>query len=172
MAESEKTYQPHWGEKRSHHHHHYRESRSTQRNRGMGGALRMKDKQAYYGLMCVLGLVAVYALFLLGRLIVEELRAMPMDDPSTERAVDELRIHKVEEHDALLYSDSLAQAYNIDSIKHVQIETRPVYRPPKRENVWYITQREWKDIWRNMQRWKQSKKNDARVKKSEKGKQE
>jgi len=54
----------------------------------------------------------------------------------------------------------------------VQIETRPVYRPPKRENVWYITQREWKDIWRNMQRWKQSKKNDARVKKSEKGKQE
>lgn len=138
----------------------------------MGGALRMKDKQAYYGLMCVLGLVAVYALFLLGRLIVEELRAMPMDDPSTERAVDELRIHKVEEHDALLYSDSLAQAYNIDSIKHVQIETRPVYRPPKRENVWYITQREWKDIWRNMQRWKQSKKNDARVKKSEKGKQE
>ena len=132
----------------------------------------MKDKQAYYGLMCVLGLVAVYALFLLGRLIVEELRAMPMDDPSTERAVDELRIHKVEEHDALLYSDSLAQAYNIDSIKHVQIETRPVYRPPKRENVWYITQREWKDIWRNMQRWKQSKKNDARVKKSEKGKQE
>ena len=115
----------------------------------------MKDKQAYYGIMCVIICAAIYGLFRLGQVIVKEVKAMPLDDPTTERKVDELRIHKAEEEDALLVSDSLAQAQNLDSIrKKVQIETRPVYRPPRRENEWYITMREWKEMWQELKDWR------------------
>jgi hypothetical protein len=69
--------------------------------------------------------------------------------------VDELRIRKVDEQEALLVGDSIAQELNVDSIRHrVQIDTRPVYRPPKKEDKWYITQREWRAIWKDVQRWK------------------
>ena len=140
----EKTYQPGWGEKEKHHHHHTH--RST--NNRMGGWLRMKDKQAYYGLMLLVVAVVGFGAYKLVKMFVDELRAMPNDDPATEMKVDELRIHKAEEQDAILLGDSLAQAYNVDSLKrNVQIETRPVYRPPKREDKWYITKREWKKIW-------------------------
>jgi len=89
-----------------------------------------------------------YGTYRLVKMFVDELRAMPNDDPTTEMKVDELRINKADEQDALLLGDSLAQAYNVDSMrKNVQIETRPVYRPPRREDKWYITQREWKRIW-------------------------
>lgn len=156
MAE-EHTYQPGWDEaKRKKHHHHH--AGPNERNRGLGGALRMRDKQAYYGLIVVLVMGALIGLFFLVRFIVQEIKAMPNDDPTTEMAVDELRIRKVAEQDALLYSDSLTQAYNLDSLKrNVQIETRPVYRPPRKENTWYITQREWKEIWRTFQIWKKNK---------------
>jgi hypothetical protein len=156
MAEDGKTYQPGWGEKkRHHHHHHHHSSGSTEKNRGYGGAIRMKDKQAYYGIMCVIICAAIYGLFRLGQVIAKEVKAMPLDDPTTERKVDELRIHKAEEEDALLVSDSLAQAQNLDSIrKKVQIETRPVYRPPRRENEWYITMREWKEMWQELKDWR------------------
>ncbi len=157
MAE-ERTYQPGWDEakhKKRHHHHHVG---PNERNRGLGGALRMRDKQAYYGMVVVLVMGILIGLFFLVRFVVEEIKAMPNDDPATEMAVDELRIHKAEEQDALLYSDSLTQAYNLDSLKRkVQIETRPVYRPPRRENTWYITQREWKDIWNTFKIWKKNK---------------
>lgn len=157
MAE-EHTYQPGWDEakhKKRHHHHHVG---PNERNRGLGGALRMRDKQAYYGMVVVLVMGIFIGLFFLVRFVVEEIKAMPNDDPATEMAVDELRIHKAEEQDALLYSDSLTQAYNLDSLKRkVQIETRPVYRPPRRENTWYITQREWKDIWKTFKIWKKNK---------------
>lgn len=157
MAE-ERTYQPGWDEakhKKRHHHHHVG---PNERNRGLGGALRMRDKQAYYGMVVVLVMGILIGLFFLVRFVVEEIKAMPNDDPTTEMAVDELRIHKAEEQDALLYSDSLTQAYNLDSLKRkVQIETRPVYRPPRRENTWYITQREWKDIWNTFKIWKKNK---------------
>ena len=116
----------------------------------------MRDKQAYYGLMCAIILVLAFGAYKLIRLAVSELKAMPNDDPTTEMNVDELRIRKVEEQDALLLGDSLAQAYNVDSMKHtVQIETRPVYRPPRREDKWYITKREWKRIWEDykVMRW-------------------
>ncbi len=157
MAE-EHTYQPGWDEakhKKRHHHHHVG---PNERNRGLGGALRMRDKQAYYGMVVVLVMGVLIGLFFLVRFVVEEIKAMPNDDPTTEMAVDELRIHKADEQDALLYSDSLTQAYNLDSLKRkVQIETRPVYRPPRRENTWYITQREWKDIWNTFKIWKKNK---------------
>ncbi len=157
MAE-EHTYQPGWDEakhKKRHHHHHVG---PNERNRGLGGALRMRDKQAYYGMVVVLVMGILIGLFFFVRFVVEEIKAMPNDDPTTEMAVDELRIHKAEEQDALLYSDSLTQAYNLDSLKRkVQIETRPVYRPPRRENTWYITQREWKDIWKTFKIWKKNK---------------
>lgn len=157
MAE-EHTYQPGWDEakhKKRHHHHHVG---PNERNRGLGGALRMRDKQAYYGMVVVLVMGILIGLFFLVRFVVEEIKAMPNDDPTTEMAVDELRIHKADEQDALLYSDSLTQAYNLDSLKRkVQIETRPVYRPPRRENTWYITQREWKDIWNTFKIWKKNK---------------
>lgn len=157
MAE-EHTYQPGWDEakhKKRHHHHHVG---PNERNRGLGGALRMRDKQAYYGMVVVLVMGILIGLFFLVRFVVEEIKAMPNDDPATEMAVDELRIHKADEQEALLYSDSLTQAYNLDSLKRkVQIETRPVYRPPRRENTWYITQREWKDIWNTFKIWKKNK---------------
>ena len=115
----------------------------------------MKDKQAYYGLMVVLLAVLAFGAYELIMLFVNEWRAMPHDDPATEVQVDELRIHKAEEQDALLLGDSLAQQLNVDSIRRqVQIETRPVYRPPRREDKWYITQREWKDIWKTFKNWR------------------
>ena len=150
----EKTYQPNWGEKKRHHHHHHHSSSSN--INGWGGSLRMRDKHAYIGLMLVLIAVLGFGTYKLVMMFVNEIRQMPLDDPSTEMNVDDLRIHKAEEQDHLLYSDSLAQATNLDSIKRtVQIETRPVYRPPKKENKWYITQREWKAIWKEykLMRW-------------------
>ena len=159
----EKTYQPGWGEKEKHHHHHTH--RST--NNRMGGWLRMKDKQAYYGLMFIVLAVLAFGGYKLTKLVIEEIRSLPMDDPQTEMKVDELNIHKVDRQDALQLGDSLAQTYNIGSseVRRVQTEIHMhhVYRPPRRETKWYITQREWKDIRRNMQRWKQSKINDERL---------
>ncbi len=155
MAESNGTYQPGWGDKKHHHHHHYHDSRADERNKGLGGALRMKDKQVYYGVMTALICVALFGIFKLGQLIVREIKALPMDTPETEMTVDELRIHKAEEQDAILYADSLAQAYNIDSMRrNVQIETTPVYRPPRKNDEWYITRREWKDLWKKWKIWK------------------
>lgn len=155
MAEDIKTYQPHWGEKKKKHYHHHHTA-PNEKNRGLGGSLRMRDKQAYYGLMLVLITVLSIGAYKVVMMYVKELREIPNDDPNTEMSVDELRIHKVEEKDALIYSDSLAQTYQFDSaaIHRVQIETRPVYRPPRKENAWYITNREWKSIWKNYQRWK------------------
>ena len=153
MNREERTYQPGWGEKKQHHHYH--PTGPNTRNRRLGGALRMKDKQAYYGLMVVLLAVLALGAYELIMLFVNEWRAMPHDDPATEVQVDELRIHKAEEQDALLLGDSLAQQLNVDSIRRqVQIETRPVYRPPRREDAWYITSREWKDIWRTFKNWR------------------
>lgn len=116
----------------------------------------MRDKQAYYGLIAVCVVVALVGLYSLLTLIIREVKAMPMDDPKSELAVDELRIHKVAEQDALIAGDSLAQAMEMDSamIRHVQIETRPVYRPPRKNTEWYITLREWRDIFENMKRWR------------------
>ena len=116
----------------------------------------MKDKQAYIGLMLVVISVIGFGAYKLTRMVVHELRAMPHDDPATEMNVDALRVKKVDEQDALQLGDSLAQVYNVDSMKRtVQIETRPVYRPPKREDKWYITKREWKRIWEDykVMRW-------------------
>ena len=116
----------------------------------------MRDKQAYYGLVAVCVIVALVGLYSLLTLIIREVKAMPMDDPKSELAVDELRIHKVAEQDALIAGDSLAQAMEMDSamIRRVQIETRPVYRQPRKNTEWYITRREWRDIFENMKRWR------------------
>ncbi len=158
MAEDGKTYQPGWGEdqKKHHHHHHHHYQGEKENNRRWGGELRMRDKQAYYGLIAVCVVVALVGLYSLLTLIIREVKAMPMDDPKSELAVDELRIHKVAEQDALIAGDSLAQAMEMDSamIRHVQIETRPVYRPPRKNTEWYITRREWRDIFENMKRWR------------------
>lgn len=151
MAEEPKTFQPDWGKPHKHHHHHH-SSQSSQRNRGWGGSLRMRDRQAYYGLMLVLIVCGCVALYMFYSWAVKELRSMPLDDPETEMAVDELRIRPVAEREALHAGDSIAQVLQFDStkIKHVQIATRSVYRPPRQENKWYITRREWKEIWRSI----------------------
>ncbi len=121
----------------------------------------MRDKQAYYGLLCVLIAGLAFGAYKLIGMFAAELRAMPNDDPTTEMTVDELRIHKADEQDAILTGDSLAQAYNVDSMKRtVQIETRPVYRPPRREDKWYITQSEWKKIWKSYKIWRWEKKRE------------
>ena len=163
MSETPNTYQPGWGEQKAkseeqrgkhQHHHHYQGEKEN--NRRWGGALRMRDKQAYYGLIAVCVIVALVGLYSLLTLIIREVKAMPMDDPKSELAVDELRIHKVAEQDALIAGDSLAQAMEMDSamIRRVQIETRPVYRQPRKNTEWYITRREWRDIFENMKRWR------------------
>lgn len=153
MSDEPKTYQPNWGAPKKHHHHHH--SRSKERNRGLGGALRMIDKQAYVGLVIILVAVLCFGVYTLLRIVAAELRAMPNDDPATEMSVDELRINTADEQDALLVSDSLAQEMNVDTIKkQVQIETRPVYRPPRPDNEWYLTERDWKNIWQNYRLWR------------------
>ena len=158
MLETPNTYQPGWGEdqKKHHHHHHHHYQVEKENNRRWGGELRMRDKQAYYGLIAVCVIVALVGLYSLLTLIIREVKAMPMDDPKSELAVDELRIHKVAEQDALIAGDSLAQAMEMDSamIRRVQIETRPVYRQPRKNTEWYITRREWRDIFENMKRWR------------------
>jgi len=157
VSETPNTYQPGWGEdQKKHHHHHHHYQGEKENNRRWGGELRMRDKQAYYGLIAVCVVVALVGLYSLLTLIIREVKAMPMDDPKSELAVDELRIHKVAEQDALIAGDSLAQAMEMDSamIRHVQIETRPVYRPPRKNTEWYITRREWRDIFENMKRWR------------------
>ena len=160
MGEDFKTYQPGWGEKKKHHHHHHRRHDDKYTN-SWAGWMKMRDKQAYYGLMLVLVLGLTFGAYKLVMMFVNEWRAMPHDDPATERNVDELRIRKADERDALLYSDSLTQVYQLDSLKrNVQIETRPVYRPPRKEDTWYITEREWKDIWKNIKIWRQSRAKD------------
>lgn len=163
MSEIPNTYQPGWGEQKAkseeqrgrHHHHHYYQV-EKESNRRWGGELRMRDKQAYYGLIAVCVIVALVGLYSLLTLIIREVKAMPMDDPKSELAVDELRIHKVAEQDALIAGDSLAKAMEMDSamIRRVQIETRPVYRQPRKNTEWYITRREWRDIFENMKRWR------------------
>ena len=118
----------------------------------------MRDKQAYYGLLVVIIAVLGFGAYKLIRLAASELRAMPNDDPDMEMNVDELRIHKAEEQDAILMGDSLSQQYNLDSIKRkVQIDTRPVYRPPRKNDEWYITKKEWKSIIKNYRIWRRMK---------------
>lgn len=176
MEEDIKTFQPKWGEQKEHHHshhHHYYQKKEDKYTNTWGGWLKLKDKQAYYGLMFIVYSILGFALFCLVKMVVDEVRQWPMDDPADERAVDELRIRKVDEQDALLFSDSLAQAENLDSIQRkVQIDTRPVYRPPKKEDTWYITQREWKAIWRDykVMKWerKRAKEEKARLKEEKK----
>ena len=172
----EKTYQPKWEEhkereKRKHHHHHHHKTDDKYTNT-WGGWMKMRDKQAYYGLMLIVIAVLAVGAYKLVMMFVAEFRAMPMDDPKTEMKVDELDIRRVEKNDALQVSDSIAQSYQLDSstIRRVQTESHHVYRPPRRENEWYITKREWKDIWRNMKRWKQAKKNDEKLDQSQKAK--
>jgi hypothetical protein len=159
MAEEDKTFQPGWGEKRKHHHHHRREWTSDTHTNTWGGWMKMRDKQAYYGLMLVVIAGLAFGTYKLVMLFVDEWRAMPHDDPHTEMKVDELRVRKAEEQDALLLGDSLAQEYSVDSIRRtVQIDTRAPYRPPRKEETWYITQREWKAIWKDVKRWRYERK--------------
>ena len=163
----EKTYQPKWEEetkrKHRHHHHGYHTGRSSNHTNGWGGWLKLRDKQAYYGLMLIVFSVLAFGAYTLVMMFVEEFRAMPMDDPGAELRVDELDIRKVDKQDALQLSDSLSQVYQVDSIHRVHTTQHHVYRPPRREKEWYITQREWKDIWKNVKRWRQARKNDRDV---------
>lgn len=172
----EKTYQPKWEkhvdyQRKKHHHHHsgsyHSDAMSDKYTNTIGGALKMKDKWAYYGLMVILAGAVLYGAYWLTGMVAHELRQMPMDDPTTERDVDELRIRKVDEQNALQLGDSLAEVYQLDSsmIKHVQIETQPVYRPPRKENAWYITQREWKSIWKNFKVWRWEKRREREERK-------
>ena len=175
MEDSPKSYQPGWGEKKKHHHHHHHEPDDN--NRGWGGALRMKDKQAYYGLMFVIIVALGFGAYKLIGMFVAEFRAMPNDDPTTEMNVDELDIRRVEKQEALMVSDSIAKTYQFDSttIKKVQTESHHVYRPPRKEDKWYITQREWKKIWADykIMRWeRKQKKADQRKAKEEQSKEE
>ena len=166
MAE-EKIFQPGWEEAKERqarrekhgHHHYYERPRKSGFSTALGGAMKQHDKQAYYGLRTIIFCACFYGLYKLAMMFVNEWRAMPHDDPTTELTVDELGIHKVTEHDALLYSDSIAQMLNVDTIRRdLQIDKRAPYRPPRKEDNWYISQREWKDIWKTWKRKRYEKK--------------
>lgn len=138
-----------------HHHHHYHsDSRSYNRNNSWGGALRMKDKQAYYGLMVLIVAVLGFGVYMLVKMFVNELHEMPNGDPTQEFKVDELGIRKADEADALMLGDSLAHQYNVDSLRRtVKGDEHNVYRPPRKKDNELIDEREWKDIWKNLQHW-------------------
>lgn len=162
MADQPKTYQPHWEE------HKQRDSKKRKRKHRSTPVtpkkpfLGIRDKQARYGLILVIILLALFGGYKVGKWIYHEIQTMPFADPNEEIEVDVLRINKAEEKKALQMSDSLVQAYNMDSIKRkVQIETVPVYRPPRKENKWYITTKEWKDIWQNIKIRRFEKQQDA-----------
>ena len=139
---AEKTYQPGWGEEPK---EQPNLPPQPERKLGWKEELRLRDRQAYIGLLVIIAVAVGWVMAILWT----QLKSMPLDTPETEWDVDELRIHKADEQDALLLSDSLAQAYDLDSIqRRVQIETQPVYRPPRQESTWYITWREWKEIFR------------------------
>lgn len=178
----EKIYQPKWEEHKErerrrheedeHYYESHRPSRSSRHTNSWGGAMKLKDKQAYYGLMFIVLAALASGAFWVVMQFVHEWRAMPHDDPSTEMKVDELDIHKVDKHEALLKGDSIAKTYQFDSstIHRVQTESHHVYRPPRKNKEWYITEREWQDIFKNLKRWKKSKKNDEQFKEVEKEK--
>ena len=181
MAE-EKIFQPGWeetkerqrkrddGEYHHHHHHHYHSESSRKGfSTALGGAMKQHDKQAYYGLRTIIIGAAIFGLYKLVMLFVVEWRAMPHDDPKTEMNVDELGICKVQEQDAILYGDSIAQELKVDSIKrNLQIDRREPYRPPRREDKWYITQREWKSIWKDYKRQKYERRLEKQERKKKK----
>lgn len=164
MAE-EKIYQPGWEEAKArqkkrerdenyHYHHHSHHTGEDDRfSNSWGGSMKLRDRQAYYGLMFIVLAGMAFGAYKVVMMFVNEWRAMPHDDPTTELNVDELGIRKVQEQDAILFGDSIAQELNVDSIKRsVQIDRRAPYRPPRREDKWYITNREWKAIWKDIKR--------------------
>lgn len=161
MSEENKTYQPKWEEKKAedgkhhhHHHHHSDYSKPNSHTNSWGGWLRMRDKQAYYGLMLVIVAVLAFGAYKLVQLVVNEIHEMPNGDPSQELKVDELGIRKVDEADALFLGDSLARQYNIDSLRRtVKGEEHNVYRPPRKNDNELIDGREWSAIWTNLQHW-------------------
>ena len=90
MADDFKTYQPGWEkhkERKHHHHHHHR--RDDQYTNSWGGWMKMRDKQAYYGLMLIVIAVLGFGIYMIVKMYMDEWRAMPHDDPTTERTVDE-----------------------------------------------------------------------------------
>ena len=125
-----------------HHHHHFDNGKSSHRSNSLGGALKMRDKQAYYGLILVIVAVLGFGVYKLVMLFADELREMPNGDPAQELQVDELGVRKVEEAD------------KVDSIRRtVKGEEHNVYRPPRKKNNELIDEREAKDIWKNLQHW-------------------
>jgi hypothetical protein len=114
--------------------------------------LGIQDKQARYGLILLLIVLGGFGLYKVSIKVYQEIQTIHFTDQKEEIEVDVLRIDKVREKNALHMSDSLMRTYQMDSsmIRKVQIETVPVYRPPKREDKWYITNKEWKDIWQNI----------------------
>lgn len=137
-----------------HHYHHHHVHGTNDKNRGLGGALRMRDKQAYYGLILVIVAVLGFGAYKLVMLFADELRQIPNGDPTEELSVDALGIRKAEEADAIHFADSLAHQYNVDSIRRsVKGDEHNVYRPPRKKDNTLIDEREAKDIWRNLQHW-------------------
>lgn len=155
MAREEHTYQPGWGEKKHHHHHHHYEP--NHKNRGMGGALRMRDKQAYVGLMLVIIGALAFGGYKLADLFAEEIRQMPKDNPSKEMKVDALGIRMVDEAEALREGDSIARELQLDTVrKTVLAEKHNVYRPPRKNTDWYINGNEWRSLKRSYKIWLRS----------------
>ena len=163
MAEEEyKTYQPKWEERKSesekhHHHHHHNHyvSTSNTHTNSWGGWLKMRDKQAYYGLMLVLIAGMAFGGYMLVKTIVDEFRELPKGDPSQELKVDELGVKKVDEAAALFVGDSLARELKLDSslIHSVKGVEHNVYRPPRKKTNDLIDGREWNVIFKHFGRW-------------------
>lgn len=161
MAEEYKTYQPKWEEKKAeeskhhhHHHHYYNNGKSSTHTNTWGGWLKMRDKQAYYGLMLIIVVGLAVGAYMITMMFVEELRAMPNGDPSQELKVDELGVKKVDESDALILGDSLARQIKVDTlVRTVKGDEHNVYRPPRKNDNELIDGREWTAIKKNLRHW-------------------
>lgn len=172
------TYQPKWEEKKAedekhrHHHHHHHSygygysgsSSSSRKSIDLAGWLKIRDKQAWVGLMVLITVGVLCGIFYLVNLYREELMAMPHANPSEELKVDALGVMKVDEADALLLGDSLARELRIDTIvRTVKGEEHNVYRPPRKNNNDLIDGREWSAIKKNIRHWFKANGSDPKL---------
>lgn len=153
MQSTEKTYQPRWEERKSRKHHHHHRSSGGRAN-GLAGGLKMRDKQAYFGLILVLVVVFAVGGYVLVKLFVDEFKKLPNDNPATEMNVDALGIRVGEEYEAILAGDSLARELSLDTLQRSVVRAKPnVYRPHRANDSPFLNERDWNSIKKNYRIW-------------------
>ena len=114
--------------------------------------------------MLVVVIAVCFAVYAIVSAFAEEIRHMPGKEDAEGFKVDELRIKKVDEADALLFGDSLARELKMDTLVHtVTGEHHNVYRPPKKSKSDLMDGREWNGLFKNLRRWFKANKGDPKL---------